>query len=180
MTAAAGERDAGRSWAQLRDLRCRNSEEEIAEQLCGHWREDHLFSLRQALQMYDAIQQRIADYDWEILRKLSAMQPEEFRKQPAPRMKNLQKARSIQKRGQEPIREALYRMSGVDFTRDRCHRGGDRPGGLSEYGPNLSRFPTEKEFVSHVAFSPRRPMREASPTGRKSGLQRARVWPMLL
>jgi hypothetical protein len=38
-----GERDARKS-AQLRDRRCRKSEEEIAEQLSGHWREDHLFS----------------------------------------------------------------------------------------------------------------------------------------
>ena len=40
-----GERDA-RQLAKLRDGRCHKSEEEIAEQLSGHWREDHLFSLR--------------------------------------------------------------------------------------------------------------------------------------
>ena len=51
---AGGERDA-RKLAQLRDPHCRKSAEEIAEQLSGHWREDHLFSLRQALKMYDAI-----------------------------------------------------------------------------------------------------------------------------
>ena len=43
------ERDL-RKLAQLRDPRCRHSEEEIAEELSGHWREDHLFRLRQALQ----------------------------------------------------------------------------------------------------------------------------------
>ena len=46
---AAGERDP-RKLAKLRDRRCHKSEEEIAEQLSGHWREDHLFSLRQALE----------------------------------------------------------------------------------------------------------------------------------
>jgi transposase len=40
---AAGERDA-RKPAQLRDSQCHKNEEEIAEQLTGHWREDHLFS----------------------------------------------------------------------------------------------------------------------------------------
>jgi transposase len=45
-----GQRDA-RELAKLRDRRCQKSEEEIAEQLSGHWREDHLFSLRQALKM---------------------------------------------------------------------------------------------------------------------------------
>jgi len=69
----AGERDA-RKLAQLRDRRCRKTEEQIAEQLSGHWREDHLFSLQQALQMYDAIEQRMADYDREILRLIDQMQ----------------------------------------------------------------------------------------------------------
>ena len=36
-----GERDA-RQLAKLRNARCSKSEEEIAEQLSGHWRADHL------------------------------------------------------------------------------------------------------------------------------------------
>jgi len=40
----AGERDAD-ALAKFRDPRCRQSVEQIAEQLSGHWREDHLFSL---------------------------------------------------------------------------------------------------------------------------------------
>jgi transposase len=40
-----GERDALKL-AKLRDPRCRKTEQEIAEQLTGHWREDHLFSLQ--------------------------------------------------------------------------------------------------------------------------------------
>ena len=66
----AGERDA-RKLAQLRDRRCQKSEAEIAEQLSGHWREDHLFSLRQSLKMYEATQERISAYEQEILRKLA-------------------------------------------------------------------------------------------------------------
>ena len=47
-----GERDA-QKLAKLRDPRCSKTEQEIAEQLSGHWREDHLFSLQQALKMYE-------------------------------------------------------------------------------------------------------------------------------
>ena len=50
-----GERDPVKL-AQLRDRRCHKSEAEIAEQLSGHWREDHLFSLSRGLEMYDQIQ----------------------------------------------------------------------------------------------------------------------------
>jgi transposase len=162
----AGERDA-RKLAKLRDPRCRKSEEEIAEQLSGHWREDHLFSLEQSLKMYDAIQQRIAAYDREILRKLAAMQPEEFREQPAPKVNNPQKAKAIKKRGEEPMREALYRMSGVDLTSIDAIGVETVQVVLSEYGPDLSRFPTEKEFVSHVTLAPRRPMSGGKPVRKK-------------
>jgi transposase len=163
---AEGERDAGKL-AKLRNPRCRKSEQEIAEQLSGHWREDHLFSLRQGLKMYDAIQQRIAEYDQEILRKLAVMQPEELGEQPAPKMSNAGKAKAIKNRGEEPMREALYRMSGVDMT------GIDAIGVetvqvvLSEYGPDLSRFPTEKHFVSHMTLAPHRPTSGGKPVRKK-------------
>jgi hypothetical protein len=59
--------------------------------------------------MYDAIQQRLADYDREILQRLAAMQREEFRQQPPPPVKNPHKAKNMKKRGEEPMREALFR-----------------------------------------------------------------------
>jgi transposase len=163
---ANGERDA-RKLAKLRDPRCHKSEQEIAEQLNGHWREDHLFSLQQALKMHQAIQERIGDYDREILRKLSTMQPEEFRELPVPKVKNPQKAKAIKKRGEEPMREALYRMSGVDLTTIDSIGVETVQVVLSEYGPDLSRFPTEKEFVSHLTLAPRIRMSGGKPVRKK-------------
>src|SRR6266849_3139223 len=52
-----GERDP-MQLAKWRDPACRKSVEEIAEQLSGHWREDHLFSLEQSLKMHAAIEER--------------------------------------------------------------------------------------------------------------------------
>jgi transposase len=161
-----GERDPVRL-AKLRDPHCHKNEEEIAEQLSGHWREDHLFSLRQALKMYHGIQERIAEYEKEILAKLAKMEPEETRGQEVPKVRNPQKARAIRTRGEEPMRQALYRMSGVDLT------GIDAIGVetvqlvLSEYGPDLSRFPTEHHFVSHVTLAPRQPKSGGKPVKKK-------------
>jgi transposase len=163
---AHGERDA-RKLAKLRDPRCHKNEQEIAEQLNGHWREDHLFSLQQALKMYQTIQERLGDYDREILRKLATMQPEEFRELPAPKVKNPQKAKAIKKRGEEPMREALYRMSGVDLTTIDSIGVETVQVVLSEYGPDLSRFPTEKEFVSHLTLAPRIRMSGGKPVRKK-------------
>jgi transposase len=101
---AGGERDA-QKLASLRDRRCSKTKEEIAEQLSGHWREDHLFSLQQALKMYDAVQERIAAYEKEILRKLGDMEREEPHEPTAPPLQNASKARAIKKRGQEAKRQ---------------------------------------------------------------------------
>jgi len=161
-----GERDA-RKLAKLRDPRCRKSEEEIAEQLSGHWRADHLFSLQQALKMYDAIQERIADYEQEILRKLAEMEREECRGQQAPKLKNPEKAKAIKKRGQDPMRQALYRISGVDLTGIDAIGVETVQAVLSEYGPDLSRFPTEKQFVQHVTLAPHRPTSGGKPVKKK-------------
>jgi transposase len=56
---AGGERDA-LQLAKLRDPGGSKTEQEIAEPLSGHWREDHWFSLQQGLKMYDAVQERMA------------------------------------------------------------------------------------------------------------------------
>lgn len=162
----AGERDASKL-AQLRNQRCRKSEQEIAEQLRGHWREDHLFTLGQSLRMYDAIQQQIAEYDREILRKLAALERQQLREKAAPAGKNRQKAKAIQQRGEEPMRQALYRMCGADLTSIDALGVETVQVVLSEYGPDLSRFPSEKEFVSHVTLAPRRPTSGGKPLRKK-------------
>lgn len=38
---------------------------------------------------------------------------------------------------------------------------------LREYGPDLSRFPTEKQFVSHVTLAPRVPKSGGKPVRKK-------------
>ena len=154
-----GERDP-RRLAALRDHRCHKTEAEIAEQLTGRWRADHLFSLQQGLKMYDAITDRLGDYEREILRQLAAMAQTDATSPPPT---NVNKARAIKKRGEEPLRQALYRMSGVDLTTIDALGVETVNVILSEYGPDLSRFPTEKHFISHLRLAPHRPISGGKP-----------------
>jgi transposase len=163
---AGGERDA-QELAKLRDRRCSKTQQEIAEQLSGHWREDHVFSLQQALKMYDAVQERIAAYEQEILRKLGDLEREEPHEPTAPPLQNAHKARKIKDRGQESKRQALYRMSGVDMTQIDAIGVETVEVVVSEYGSDLSRFPTEKQFVSHVTLAPRVPKSGGKPVKKK-------------
>jgi hypothetical protein len=61
----AGQRDPVKL-AQLRDERCQNSQEIIAQALRGNWRDEHLFALRQALTLYRIYHQQIAECDRHI------------------------------------------------------------------------------------------------------------------
>jgi transposase len=161
-----GERDA-RQLAKLRDRRCQKSEEEIAEQLTGHWREDHLFSLGQALKMYEAIQERIQDYERAILEKLREMERADCRGEEPPELKNKQKAQAIRQRGQEPLRQALYRVNGEDLTAIDAIGVETVQAVVSEYGTDLSSFPSEKQFVSHVLLAPKQSTSGGKPVKKK-------------
>jgi transposase len=161
-----GERDPAKL-AQLRDPGCRKSAEQIAEQLSGHWREDHLFSLAQGMKMHDAISERIQAYEKEILRQLANLEPPENRDQTAPALQNPNKAKMIRQRGEEPMRQAFYRMSGADLTTIDAVGVGVVQVVLTEYGPDLSRFPTEKHFVSHLTLAPKQPVSGGKPVKKK-------------
>ena len=154
-----GERNPHRL-AALRHHRCQKTVAAIAEQLSGHWRDDHLFSLQQGLKMYDAITDRLADYEHELLRQLAALAQTD---DTPPPLTNVNKARTLKTRGEEPLRQALYRMSGVDLTTIDALGVETVNVILSEYGWDLSRFPTEKQFISHLRLAPHRAMSGGKP-----------------
>ncbi len=95
------------------------------------------------------------------------MERAECHGQEPPKLNNPQKAKAIKKRGEEPLRQALYRISGVDLTGIDAIGVGTVQVVLSEYGPDLSRFPTEKQFVSHVTLAPRQAMSGGKPVKKK-------------
>lgn len=149
-----GERDP-QVLARLRDRRCRHSEAQIAVYLTGHWRDAHLFNLRQTLVLYDHFQRVITDYDAEIFRLIQQLVPESPQEQEAPALRSAEKARAIQRAGAEPLRQALYRLSGVDPTTIdgiSCETAALL---LSELGLDLSAFPDEAHFVSYLRLAPR-------------------------
>lgn len=158
-----GERDPDRL-AALRDRRCRKTVAEIAEQLSGHWRSDHVFSLQQALKMYDAIVERITEYDRELLTQLGTMA---HRDDDAPPPPNPTKAKAMKQRGADPLRQALYRVSGVDLTTIDAIGADTVAVVVSEYGADLSGFPTEKHFVSHVRLAPHHAVSGGKPLAKR-------------
>jgi transposase len=128
--------------------------------------------------MYDVVNERIEAYQKEILRRLGDMERPECQDQKAPKLKNANKAKKMQQRGEEPMHQAFFRMSGVDLAAIDAVGVGVVEAVLSEYGPDLSRFPSEKEFVSHLNLAPNRPVTGGKPIKgkkRKRGMGSSRV-----
>jgi len=148
-----GERDP-RTLAQMRDRRCQKSEEQIANELTGNWRAQHLFNLRQALKMYDQFCEVVAEYDAEILAYIKSLQPgvDDDGSVPPPASKS--KARNIAKKGQEPMRQALYQFTGFDLTTIDGIGVDTAAEVISELGADFSSFPDEAHFVSYLRLAP--------------------------
>jgi transposase len=149
----AGERDA-RQLVKLRNERCAHTRKEMIEELTGNWREEHLFNLKEALAMYDFIQQRLAAYENEIHRMLKELAAKTESK-PIPELSNPNKKHSVRKNGQEPLRQALYGACASDLTNIDGISTTTAEVILSEVGPNLTAFPSERHFVSFLKLSPK-------------------------
>jgi transposase len=137
--------------AQHRHERCKATEAEIASALYGNWRKEHLFALKQALKMYEFYQRQLRECDHEIetcLRGLgdksggAALPPKRGPQRPSRNEPNFS------------ARALLFRMAGVDLTVIEGISATTALVILSEIGTDLSRFPTEKNFVSWLGLCP--------------------------
>jgi transposase len=146
----AGQRDP-LELAKLRHERCHRSEAEIARALYGNWREEHLFALRQALELYETYQAKLRACDDRIERHLRT-----FADQSGGQKLDYKPRRRSRPR-HEPafdVRGALFRFSGVDLT---VIEGIERTTALTilgEIGRDMSRWPTVKHFVSWLGLCP--------------------------
>lgn len=171
----AGERDPARLAAH-RDKRCRKSEKQIAEHLRGTWRQEHLFNLKSALQLYDQLQEIIASYDERLLQAMEALAPPEQREEPVPAHPNPIKEKAIRRRGEHSLRTTLWRFSGVDLCRIDGIAAGAARVIMTEVGPDLTAFPTEGNFASWLRICPRTPISGGKPLKkRRKGLGANRV-----
>src|ERR1019366_6188274 len=156
-----------RQLAKLWDPGCHKSEDAIAEELSGHWREDHLFGLAQGLKMYDSIEERLGEYEREILRRMEALKCAKAEGMEVPPVQKREKAKSIQRRQQEPARRALFGMTGIDGTAIDGVGVETMEAVISEYGSTLEKFRNEDAFVSHLRLAPHMNITGGKPIRKK-------------
>ena len=147
-----GERDPAKLAAH-RDPRCANTRETIIKSLQGNYREEHLFSLKQALELHDFYRQKIQECDHEIEKFLSsydnAVAPENTLK-PAAKSR-----RKKQKNGYSfDLKTILYQKFGVNLVAIPGIDSSTALTILSEIGNDLTPWKTVKHFTSWLCLCP--------------------------
>jgi len=146
-----GERSAAKL-ASYRDPHCKQSEKTISAALTGNYRPEHVFSLKQAVALYDFYQKQIKECDQEIEKALAALNSDKT----AP-SEPLPKARRTKKQKNEPgvpIREMLYTLTGVDSTQINGIGPYTTLRLVAECGTDMAKWPTSKHFTSWLTLSP--------------------------
>jgi len=161
----AGERNPLRL-AALRDKRCKNDVATIALALQGNWRAEHLFALRQGLELYEVYLQKLTQLDEEIGTYLQSFEDRSGGKE----LEALPRTRAL-----EPhlnLRDLMHRMTGVDLTEVDGLGGYGVLRIVAEIGTDMSKWETEKHFVSWLCLCP-----ELRLTGGSRKSKRSRTQP---
>lgn len=164
-----GERDTTKL-AQLKHAYVRKSREEIARALEGDYREEHLFALRQALELYEFYQTCIAECDRQIEKALSALEPNrpaEAKPAGMP-LPDLKPRKTAKAQADFALKTQLTQLCGVDLSAVPGLNLLSIQNLISEVGLDMSRWKTEKHFCSWLRLS---------PANRVSGGKRMRAKP---
>ena len=136
--------------AQMKHPLVQSSAETIAQALTGDWRVEHLFTLRQALELYDVYQQKIEACDQEIETYRKTLESRGDPKDLEPRERGTRRKNQVH----FDLRQPLYEWTGVDLTTLPGIDAITAQMVVSECGTDMSRFATEKHYSSWLGLCP--------------------------
>lgn len=149
----AGEREP-KQLAQNRDPRCKSSIEEIEAALTGHYREEHLFALKQSLELYDYFQVKVQDCDNAIEKLMGLRLTSEIIVNSPNRQLSPKKKKKSKNAPNFNLEGELYRMVGVDLLAVPGINSISALQLLSEIGLDMSRWKSAKQFGSWLGLCP--------------------------
>ena len=137
--------------ASHRDGRCHHSEQTIAKSLVGNYRDEHLFALRQAVELYEIYRAKIADCEAVIVNQLGSY-PDTTDEEPPPSTKHI-RPRKVTRDG-ENVRDLLFKKSGVDLFAIPGLGADTLLTVTSEVGFDMNPWKTVKHFTSWLNLCP--------------------------
>jgi len=122
--------------------------------LTGTWKEEHLFALKQALELYDFYTTQVTACDMQIQQHYAAMRPRwtqslSLSQPTTPHRKHWKN------NPESDVRTDIIRLIGVDLVAVVGIGPSLAQTILSEIGTDMSRWPTAKHFTSWCGLAPR-------------------------
>ena len=149
----AGERDITKL-VDYRHNNCKNSLETIKKSLEGNYRNEHIFTLKQALELYDIYQDKIKACDIEIEKKLlgfeNKSQKDKKNNEPKVKKSNTHTKNKLS----FDASSHLARITGVDLTAIPGIEASTAVKIISEIGLDLARWKSSKQFASWLGLCP--------------------------
>ena len=161
-----GERDP-LALAQRRDHRCKKSIKQIADHLNGTWIPEHLFALDLAYDQLRETEEKIRRCEAKLLQMLQELEQEGFEDAQVAPNPDKRKEDSIQRRGQEVLRQSVYRFLGCDLTLIPGISPETALIVATEIGLEVSAFPSEKHLVSWLGLCPKMAISGGKPVARR-------------
>ncbi|UCE51860.1 MAG: IS110 family transposase [Desulfobacterales bacterium] len=149
----AGERDAVKL-AGMKHALIKSSTETIAKALTGEYRQEHLFTLKQALEIYDVYQNKIADCDHQIEEYMKTFEQKADANDLDSKSGKNNRTKRRKNQPNFDLRTRLFEMTGVDLTQIDGIETMTAQTVISECGFDMSVFPTEKHFTSWLGLCP--------------------------
>jgi transposase len=137
--------------AAFRDPRCKTSQATLTAALTGNYRDEHLFALRQSLELYDFHRSQIVACDAQIEAALTQLNLDRHApEQPLPTMRH----RGGPNEPRFDVRTALYTFLGADLS--QVHGFGPYTvlRLIAECGDDMTKWPTAKHFTSWLCLAP--------------------------
>lgn len=141
-----------RALAEYRDPRCKASKDTIVESLTGNYKPEHVFALRQAVELYDFYQRQVGATDERIEELLCELE------ESSPTREDLGPSKRKRPKGNEPnfdIRSRLYALIGTDLTEITAIGPYSALKIISEVGTDMTRWPNADHFASWATLAPR-------------------------
>jgi transposase len=137
--------------AKHRDDRCKSSIETIRRALDGNYRSEHVFALRQALELHDFHRVKVDQCDVEIEAALTELNHD--RAAPAVPLPAVRHARNRHEPKFE-LRAALYTLLGADLSQIHGFGAYTVLRLVGECGDDMRKWPTVKHFTSWLSLAP--------------------------
>jgi hypothetical protein len=149
----AGERDP-KVLAGFRQPGCKADQATIIKALTGSWREEHLFTLKQSLDLFDFFTAQIAACDAPIEHQFRAIKPRWDAPNELPPLPPVKPGSKSKNKPAQSTRQELFRIVGVDLVAVTGLSASLSQTILAEIGTDMSRWPSVKNFASWLGVAP--------------------------